>query len=292
MKRLLFCLIIFPFTLSSKETINQTSEGRYHAIIIAQNNYQNDAIPDLKEPKNDALKLSNILRDKYSFDQENITLLNDPTRNQIIDVLDRKRKILSPDDNLLIFYAGHGYWDEDLKMGYWLPSDAKPESIGTWIANTDLTIRINAIQAKHVLLISDACFSGGIFKTRSVGKMSSGMNRLYGLKSRKAITSGNLKEVPDKSILMKFLIKKLESNNIQFISTDQLFAEVRPNIMNNSHTEPLYGVIQMTGDEGGEFIFYNEGDNLSNLEEDQELAKEITKKKERSLYLYWKKPMP
>jgi len=289
MKKLL-PLFLFLFILSYAEDKSreltltqkkkQVSEGKYHAIIISENDYISSSIPDLKDPRNDALNLSEILINKYFFNKEDVTLLNDPTRNEIIDALDDKRRQLSTDDNLLIFYAGHGYWDEELEMGYWLPSDARKESIGSWIANTDLTIRINAIQAKHVLLISDACFSGGIFKTRSV--LSGSLNRLYGLKSRKAITSGNLTEVPDKSILMKFLIKKLESNKDQFISTDQLFADIRPIIMNNSYTEPLYGVIQMTGDEGGEFIFYNAESNIVNSE-NNEISEEITIKKKRSM---------
>jgi TolB-like protein len=289
MKKLL-PLFLFLFILSYAEdksreltltqTKKQVSEGKYHAIIISENDYISSSIPDLKDPRNDALNLSEILINKYFFNKEDVTLLNDPTRNEIIDALDDKRRQLSTDDNLLIFYAGHGYWDEELEMGYWLPSDARKESIGSWIANTDLTIRINAIQAKHVLLISDACFSGGIFKTRRV--LSGSLNRLYGLKSRKAITSGNLTEVPDKSILMKFLIKKLESNKDQFISTDQLFADIRPIIMNNSYTEPLYGVIQMTGDEGGEFIFYNAESNIVNSE-NNEISEEITIKKKRSM---------
>ena len=289
MKKLL-PLFLFLFILSYAEdksrelnltqTKKQVSEGKYHAIIISENDYISSSIPDLKDPRDDALNLSKILINKYFFNKEDITLLNDPTRNEIIDALDDKRRQLSTDDNLLIFYAGHGYWDEELEMGYWLPSDARKESIGSWIANTDLTIRINAIQAKHVLLISDACFSGGIFKTRSV--LSGSLNRLYGLKSRKAITSGNLTEVPDKSILMKFLIKKLESNKNQFISTDQLFADIRHNIMNNSYTEPLYGVIQMTGDEGGEFIFYNTESNIVNSE-NNEVSEEITINKKRSM---------
>jgi len=286
MKKLLLIFLLFSLLVFSQNTFviqEEVSEGKYHAIIISENNYSDPSIPDLKEPRNDAQKLSEVLSEKYLFKQEDMIILHDPSRNEIINALDHKRRQLSRDDNLLIFYAGHGYWDEDLKMGYWLPSDASKESIGSWIANTDLTIRINAIQAKHVLLISDACFSGGIFKTRSIGEMNYGLYRLYGLKSRKAISSGNLKEVPDQSIFMQFLLKQLEINKKQFLSTDQLFSTIRPNIMNNSHTEPLYGVIQMTGDEGGEFVFYNsKSDQESNIENSDELVQEITRKIKRS----------
>jgi TolB-like protein len=233
------------------------SSGKYHAIIISENNYFDEKFPDLIEPKNDADNLMSLLVSKYFFKSEDITRLIDPTRANILDAIDQKRKTLSLDDNLIIFYAGHGYWDEVLKMGYWLPSDAKKDSKSNWVSNTDLTLYLSAFESNHVLLVADACFSGGIFKTRSIGDMDQGTKRLYELKSRKAITSGNLKEVPDNSVFMKFFLKELELNQSTFLTSDQLFAKIRPNILNNSSTEPLYGVIHNTGDEGGEFVFYS-----------------------------------
>jgi|LakMenEpi03Aug12_release.lakeMendotaPanAssembly.Ray.scaffolds.fasta_scaffold81192_2 TolB-like protein len=257
--------------------------GKFHAIIISENQYQDDKINDLNEPKNDADKLTSILVSKYFFKQEDIIRLVDPTRANILDAIEQKRKSLSVDDNLIIFYAGHGYWDEGLKMGYWLPSDAKKDSKSNWVSNTDLTLYLSAFGSNHVLLVSDACFSGGIFKTRSIGDMDQGTKRLYELKSRKAITSGNLKEVPDNSIFMKFFIKELEMNQNTFLTSDQLFAKIRPTILSNSSTEPLYGVIHNTGDEGGEFVFYNSGSSTVNSDDAIDLAANLTAETKRSM---------
>jgi len=259
------------------------SSGKYHAIIISENNYLDKKFPDLIEPKNDADNLMSLLVSKYLFKSEDIIRLIDPTRANILDAIDQKRKTLSLDDNLIIFYAGHGYWDEVLKMGYWLPSDAKKDSKSNWVSNTDLTLYLSAFESNHVLLVADACFSGGIFKTRSIGDMDQGTKRLYELKSRKAITSGNLKEVPDNSVFMKFFLKELELNQRTFLTSDQLFAKIRPNILNNSTTEPLYGVIHNTGDEGGEFVFYspNAKEEISN--EITELSASINTDVKRSI---------
>jgi TolB-like protein len=259
------------------------SSGKYHAIIISENNYLDEKFPDLIEPKNDADNLMSLLVSKYLFKSEDIIRLIDPTRANILDAIDQKRKTLSLDDNLIIFYAGHGYWDEVLKMGYWLPSDAKKDSKSNWVSNTDLSLYLSAFESNHVLLVADACFSGGIFKTRSIGDMDQGTKRLYELKSRKAITSGNLKEVPDNSVFMKFFLKELELNQSTFLTSDQLFAKIRPNILNNSTTEPLYGVIHNTGDEGGEFVFYspNAKEEISN--EITELSASINTDVKRSI---------
>ena len=258
------------------ETQNVAS-GKYHAIIISENQYQDPMI-------NDADKLFSVLSSKYFFQNNDILRLKDPTRANIIDAIEAKRKMLSIDDNLLIFYAGHGMWDENLKMGYWLPSDAKKDSKSNWVSNSDLTLYLSAIQSNHILLISDACFSGGIFKTRSIGDMEQGTKRLYELKSRKAITSGNLKEVPDNSVFMKFFLKELENNATAFLTSDQLFAKIRPNILNNSSTEPLYGVVHNTGDEGGEFVFYSPNtDSNTKNEEEKELTTIIVKQEKKEV---------
>ena len=291
MKKILF-LILVPFISTAQENRGLTIEassnnehsGKYHAIIISENQYVDEKIGDLLEPKNDADKLTSILISKYFFNKEDVTRLKDPTRSEIYKAIEQKTKALSIDDNLLIFYAGHGYWDDNLKMGYWLPSDAQKDSKSNWMSNTDISLYLTAIQSNHILLISDACFSGGIFKTRSIGDMDQGTKRLYEVKSRKAITSGNLKAVPDKSVLMKFFLKELETNSFQFFSSDQFFSKIRQNILNNSNTEPQYGVIQGTGDEGGEFIFYNAG--VSSTADDSEnavLAATIQNKEKRSV---------
>ena len=262
--------------------VNEAKNGKYHAIIISENQYQDERFIDLKEPKSDGDKLSNLLVSKYYFNREDITRLVDPSRSNIIDAIEDKRKELSLDDNLVIFYAGHGYWDNDLKMGYWIPSDAKKDSKSNWVSNTDLTLYLSAFETNHILLISDACFSGGIFKTRSVGDMDQGTKRLYELKSRKAMTSGNLKEVPDESVFMKYFIKELELNEKTFLTSDQLFARIRPNVLNNSSTEPLYGAIYNTGDEGGEFVFYNSSNTVDVSAEASELVLAITSDRTRN----------
>jgi TolB-like protein len=291
MKYILISILFVSFSIHAQnnrgviitDDIKSLNSGKYHAIIISENQYQDSKINDLNEPQNDADNLTSLLVSKYYFKKEDIIRLVDPTRANIIDAIEQKRKSLTIDDNLLIFYAGHGYWDAGLKMGYWLPSDAKKESKSNWVSNSDLTLYLSAFESNHVLLVTDACFSGGIFKTRSIGDMEQGTKRLYELKSRKAITSGNLKEVPDNSVFMKFFIKELELNQSTFLTSDQLFAKIRPNILNNSSTEPLYGVIHNTGDEGGEFVFYNPSSSSSKSDETLSLTSYLTSETKRSI---------
>jgi hypothetical protein len=73
--------------------------------------------------------------------------------------------------------------------------------------------------------------------------------------SRKAMTSGSLKEVPDKSVFLLYLNKRLKENTRPYISAEELFSSFKNAVLNNSPNTPLYGEIKDTGDEGGDFIF-------------------------------------
>lgn len=233
-----------------------TPEGKYYALIIGINNYKSSDIPSLDNPIKDAGNLYDVLTTKYVFDKANITFLKNPTLNEIIITLDGLVGKITSNDNLLIFYAGHGYWDDKGKVGYWFPSDATKNSTVNWFRNSTLRDFIGSIQSKHTLLIADACFSGAIFKTRAAfNDAPQGVQQLYDLPSRKAMTSGVLQVVPDESTFMKYLVEKLNSNNEKFLPSELLFSNLKTAVMNNSINVPQYGVIQNVGDEGGDFIF-------------------------------------
>lgn len=232
-------------------------EGEFHALLIGIEDYSHDSLQQLSEPIDDAEALATALS-RYSFKPQNINIVRNPTRAKIIKELDQLTKTLSEKDNLLVFYAGHGYWDEKLDQGYWLPSDASFGSREAWLGNDTIRGYIRGISSKHTLLISDACFSGGIFKTRSAfSDAPVSIRRLYKMNSRKAMTSGSLTEVPDQSVFVKYLVKQLSQNQEQFVTSATLFNSFRTAVINNSPLEqvPQYGSIREAGDEGGDFLF-------------------------------------
>lgn len=237
-------------------TEQDLEEIDYYALIITAEQYQDQMIIDLDFPIADAKALIDVLTTKYDFEKDKIMYLENATNSQIVKSLDSLAKVITNFDNLLIFYAGHGYWDENTEIGYWMPSDAQISDKSTWFRNSSLRDHIKAIKSNHTLLIADACFSGGIFKTRGAfDNASYGITKLYNMPSRKAMTSGTLKEVPDKSVFIKYLLKRLHENEKTFISAAELFSSFRAAVLNNSPNVPQYGMIQNSGDEGGEFIF-------------------------------------
>jgi hypothetical protein len=235
-----------------------SATSKYYALVIGIQDYVDPSIQDLEQPVGDASSLYEMLVNKYSFERSDATLLKNPTRSQLFQALESLSRKVGPEDNLLIFYAGHGYWDELRKQGYWFPSDAGRTDRSSWITNADLKEYISSINSKHTLLITDACFAGSIFKSRAIAAGApKDIRELYDLPSRKAMTSGTLKEVPDKSVFIEYLIKRLAQNNEQYLSAEQLFSSFRTAVINNSANGqvPQFGEIKEAGDEGGDFIF-------------------------------------
>jgi hypothetical protein len=196
-----------------------------------------------------------VLKEKYLFEEENLELMLNPNRVEILKSFDRLSKRITENDNLLIFFAGHGYYDRETNLGYWLPSDAESDFTANWIYNDVLVANLKRIHSKHTLLISDACFSGSIFKTRSLNRSPIVYKKKYDLRSRKAITSGVLENVPNESIFFRYLIDRLDSNPEQYMSASELFRNLEFPVANNSPNSPQYGTIQNVDDEGGDFIF-------------------------------------
>lgn len=231
---------------------------KFYGLVVGIEEYLDPAINSLDQPVKDARSFYDVLVNYYTFEKGNVTFLVNPKREELTKALDKLVEKITPEDNLIIFYAGHGHWDEKLKQGYWLPADAKSGDRGSWFSNADLKTYIGGINARHTLLITDACFGGGIFKTREAFRdANSDIQELYKYPSRKAMTSGSLNVVPDKSVFIEFLIKRLKENNDKYISAEQIFASFKTAVINNSVNNqiPQFGEIRDTGDEGGDFIF-------------------------------------
>jgi hypothetical protein len=230
--------------------------GKYYGLLIAVQNYDDPKITDLSHAIEDATALYNTLTKYYTFDKNDLKLLVNPRFEDIVIELDKLTKTITPKDNLLVYFAGHGVWSEETNVGFWLPSDAKESNTANWFRNSTMRDYIGSIKSKHTLLIADACFSGSIFKSRKAFTNAPvAIEKVYELSSRKAMTSGSLSEVPDRSVFLEYLVKRLSENNKPFLSSEELFYSLKTAVINNSPNIPQFGEILNTGDEGGDFIF-------------------------------------
>ena len=242
----------------TEQPIAAGSTPKFYAIFIAANDYL-APITDLEHPINDARNLKAILQTNYTFDAANIDTLFNKSRIEIMQKIDQRSSTLGPDDNLLIFYAGHGTTTlnkDNTRDGFLIPSDALLGTKSTYISIYDIKSVLKNSNAKHILVIADACFSGAL--TRDLPKDASAAIKLqYENISRSAMTSGNLTTVPDVSKFIYYLNQKLKENKEKYLTAKKLFESFSDIVLNNTTppTAPLYRGIQEVGDEGGEFIF-------------------------------------
>lgn len=249
--------------LKAAKAIQEVSVGRYFALIIGIDNYSGEWKP-LKNAVNDAKAVTEKLTNSYEF-QSIRTLFNEQaTRTNILKEYEWLMANVRENDNLLIFYSGHGDYNETLQRGFWVPADATSSSVSGLISNTDIQSFLSGIKSKHTFLIADACFSGDIFrgKTLTIPYENSFKyyNQIYSKPSRTALTSGGVEPVMDggkdgHSVFTYYLLKSLTNNQNQFFDASQLYNDLKVAVINNSNQTPGFSPIVNTGDEGGQFIF-------------------------------------
>jgi hypothetical protein len=236
--------------------------GAYRALIIGINDYQDAKIPKLKTAVNDAKAMSDLLGKRYGF-KVKLILNQEATKEAIYQALRSLASSTQPDDSVLIYYAGHGDLDRTFNDGWWIPVDAKGGNPVTYLDNTQVQKAMSSMQARHVLLISDSCYSGTLFgDARAMPPVIDDKYylNLYNEKSRWGMTSGNKTPVADSgsgghSVFAYQLLKELRQNEKPYISTQEIYTRIAPIVSNNSEQTPLCRPIRNTGDQGGEFIF-------------------------------------
>ena len=143
------------------------SVGKYYALIIGVDDYKGSWSP-LENAVHDARAIEKLLRSKYRFNQIR-TLYNEAaTRENIINEFLWLVENAKQNDNVLIYYSGHGEFEKKLNKGYWVPVDAQTASISIYISNSDIQTFLGSIASKHTLMVADACFSGDIFRGKTV----------------------------------------------------------------------------------------------------------------------------
>jgi len=249
--------------LNVAQAMKSVEVGEYYGLIIGIDQYSGEW-PMLKNAVNDAKGVTELLSSKYTFQYMKTLYDKDATRDNILAEFEYLLKNVKPNDNVLIYYSGHGEYIENMDKGFWVPVDASAKSISKYISNEDIRAFLTGIKSKHTLLVTDACFSGDIFrgKTMTIPYENSTKyySKMYSLSSRKAITSGGVEPVMDKgkenhSIFAYYFLQALKNNNEKYFDAGQVFDFIKIPVVNNSYQTPAYSPIRNAGDEGGQFIF-------------------------------------
>ncbi|MBL4607034.1 MAG: caspase family protein, partial [Pseudomonadales bacterium] len=143
---------------ASQTKVKDLNFGKYYALIIGNQQYDN--IDDLDTPQNDAEEIASILKDKYGFE---VQVILNSDNIALMEAFNNYSKTLTEEDNLLVYYAGHGtrIKSSDHEAGYWLPTNAEAPPRDTyWVSNEFITRHLSRAKAKRVLVIADSCYAG------------------------------------------------------------------------------------------------------------------------------------
>lgn len=183
---------------------NKKYGGTKYALLFATNDYDN--YTDLINPLFDAKTIAEELNRNYGFQTH---LVENPTLDEILRKLKRYAQLsYDKEDQLFIFFAGHGKYDEIFHEGYLVAKESKlqDEARTTFLSHSNLRTIVNNIPCEHVFLTMDVCFGGTfdpylsshrgdemyeeVAKTEYVERKMKHKTRLY-------LTSGGKEYVPD-----------------------------------------------------------------------------------------------
>ncbi len=260
-------------------TVPRLNFGNYYALVIGNNNYDaTQGWPPLNTAVNDAKQVAATLQDKYGF---KVTLKTNVSRDELLIALEDMRKKLTENDNLLVYYAGHGHLDPANDRGYWIPVDGSNRSTTRWVSNSDITDQIRAMSARNVMVIADSCYAGSLMRSGVVTLRSglSARKRLERLRedirsiTRKVLSAGGLQPVADAlggnhSVFANAFLNILNENN-GLLDGDSLASQIGLKVavatQDNVQQVPRYAPLSRGGHEGGEFYFVPKGWKNTNI---------------------------
>ena len=250
-------------------------QGNYWALVVGINEYPNlPAEKQLKAARPGAEALARLLR-QYGVERDRLTQLYDEnaTKDGILNPLRSlsARKEVTPDDSVLIYFAGHCAVDPKSKTAAWLPSAADERDPFSFISMDELLTVVKNLEARHVFLIMDSCV-GDVLVGASKISGNPSVREVYQKKSRWVLASGAPAPMPEiggaqpgPSLFTRALIDSLSENRLAYLTPLHLGEEMVKRlpsdairILKNGPMAKVPGMID-AGDDNGQFVFRLDG---------------------------------
>jgi uncharacterized protein len=256
---------------AAERVYKDLSLGAYYALLIGNQNYEQ--LEDLATPIFDLQRAEKVLKEKYGF---TVFTIADGDNIQVMRAINDLYEVLGEQDNLLIFYAGHGNRlnTGGVEIGYWLPANAEAPPRNTyWVANEFITGHLSRLKAKRVLVVADSCYAGLLSQEPSFLLLGNDGPRYYDMeflrfklnkRSRLLLSSGGDSPVLDEgggghSVFARAFLDELERND-QLLPSPELFLRVRDQVNQSAaqmafEQAPEFKTIKSAGHEVGDFFF-------------------------------------
>lgn len=133
--------------------------GQRTALIIANDEYDQEALRDLRSPTADAEALKAVLADPQIGDFNVRTVRNEAShiiQAKIEEIFSESR----PDDMLLLHFSGHGLKNESGEL-FFAASNTRPDRLGSTAVPADFLQRcMRDSRSRSIVLLLDCCYGG------------------------------------------------------------------------------------------------------------------------------------
>ena len=174
--------------------------GQRRALIIANDEYEQEGLQNLLAPAADAEALGRVLSDPQIGDFAVQVVRNEPAhviQGHIEEVFSESR----PDDVLLLHFSGHGLKSESGEL-FFAACNTRPNRLGSTAVSADFVQRcMRDSRSRSIVLLLDCCYGGAFargVKVRAAGDIdvldSFPQGRSGGGRGRAVITASSAME--------------------------------------------------------------------------------------------------
>lgn len=152
-----------------------------YALIFATDQY--DHWNDLVNPIFDSKTIATELQKTYGY---RVEMVENATQETVLRKLrEYAEKKYKPLDQLFIFFAGHGTYDQTFGEGFVVTRESQVNDLGktTYLSHNRLRSIVNNIPCEHIFLAMDVCF-GGTFDAALASARGMGEEEVYREQSR------------------------------------------------------------------------------------------------------------
>ena len=235
-----------------------------YALLIGVSDYT-AGWPDLESVPSELAQVENVL---IAHGFKVVKRLNPDARalEDEFEAFIRKYGYLE-ETRLLFYFSGHGHTRKGGRKGYLVPSDAPLPSrdeqafLQKALPMSQILAWARSMEAKHVLFMFDSCFSGTVFKQRSIPDQPSHITRATALAVRQFITAGSAGEqVPAQSIFTPAFVDALkygwgDLNGDGYVSGVELGLYLQAKVPEHAQQTPQFGKIRDYELSRGDFVF-------------------------------------
>ena len=246
-------------------------KGKNYLLAIGIDNYAH--CPKLYNAVKDVQDLVAVLTKRFQFELPNIKTLFDQqaTKRNIYAAFEYFAEKVTPADNFIIYFSGHGEYKKIFNLGYWIPVEAEQQAVDQYIPNSEVRNILSAVKSHHTFLVVDSCFSGALF-SKGTGKNIS--LRKERDPSRWGLTAGRNEIVTDgqpgdNSPFAKSILYQLQHTE-EPVGVAELCNKVLEVVAANADQTPRGEPLKVEGHQGGQFVFHLKIDEAADWQEARE----------------------